>query len=44
MAEIDFKEANERYAANFGDKGKLRISPVKRLAVGKWHATAHDFS
>ncbi|KAG2754433.1 carbonic anhydrase [Suillus brevipes Sb2] len=33
MAEIDFKQANESYAANFGDNGKLSIPPSKHLVV-----------
>ncbi|KAG2044325.1 carbonic anhydrase [Suillus americanus] len=33
MAEVDFKQANESYAANFGDNGKLSIPPSKHLAV-----------
>jgi hypothetical protein len=35
MAEVDFKQANERYAANFGDNGELSIPPSKHLVVGK---------
>lgn len=33
MAEVDFKQANESYAANFGDNGKLSIPPSKHLVV-----------
>ncbi|OJA07631.1 hypothetical protein AZE42_01121 [Rhizopogon vesiculosus] len=33
MSEVDFKQENERYAANFGDNGKLSIPPSKHLAV-----------
>lgn len=33
MAEIDFKQANESYAANFGNNGKLSIPPSKHLVV-----------
>ncbi|KAG0703167.1 carbonic anhydrase [Suillus ampliporus] len=33
MAQVDFKQANERYAANFGDNGKLSIPPSKNLVV-----------
>lgn len=36
MAEVDFKQANESYAANFGDNGKLSIPPSKHLVVGKY--------
>ncbi|KAG1864637.1 carbonic anhydrase [Suillus subalutaceus] len=33
MAEVDFKQANESYAASFGDNGKLSIPPSKHLVV-----------
>ncbi|KAJ8596790.1 carbonic anhydrase [Rhizopogon salebrosus TDB-379] len=33
MATVDFKQANETYAANFGDSGKLSIPPSKHLVV-----------
>lgn len=44
MAKVDFKQANENYAANFGDNSKLNILPSKHLIVGKQHNTAHDLS
>jgi hypothetical protein len=33
-----FLQANEKYAASFGDKGSLAIPPAKKLAVGTCHA------
>ncbi|KAG1834440.1 carbonic anhydrase [Suillus variegatus] len=33
MAEVDFKQANESYAASFGDNGRLSIPPSKHLVV-----------
>lgn len=32
-AHLDFVKANEEYAADFGDKGKLPIPPSKKLAI-----------
>ena len=32
----EFVKANEKYVAEFGEKGSIPILPAKKLAIGAW--------